>query len=144
MVNIVNKKAYFDYEILEKFEVGLVLTGAETKSIRANNIKLSGGFVVFHGDTPEIINVHIPHYKFSNIPDDPDRSRKILLKKREINYLRGKIQEKGLTIVPLSVYNKGRRIKLEIGLAKGKKQYDKRASLKKRDTDREIRRALKN
>ena len=140
----VNKKAGFDYEILEKFEAGLVLTGAEVKSLRSNNAKLVGGFVVFHGDVPELINVHIPRYKFSNIPIDPDRSRQILLKKQEINYLRGKLDEKGLTIVPLSVYNKGRRIKLEIGLVRGKKHFDKRASIKKRETDREIRRVFKN
>ncbi len=135
-----NKKARFDYDILETYEAGLVLSGQEAKSIRNGNVGLKGGFVTFHGNIPLLTNVHINPYKFAGqlIGYDPTRSRKILLNTKEINYLREKNQEQGLTIVPLSVYNKDRLIKLEIGLAKGKKKYDKRESLKKKEMKREI------
>ncbi len=140
-----NKKARLDYDILETYEAGLVLSGQEAKSIRNGNVGLKGGFITFHGNTPLLTNVHINPYKFAgNLTGyDPTRSRKILLNTKEINYLRGKNQEQGLTIVPLSVYNKGRRIKLEIGLAKGKKKYDKRESIKKKEIRREMRQETK-
>ena len=116
----VNKKAAFDYEILDRVEAGLVLTGPEVKSIRAKQVSLKGGFVVFSGQRASLINVHIPKYKFAGGLKnyDPERSRQLLLKERELNYLRGKSQEKGLTIIPLSMYNKGRHIKLEVGVAR--------------------------
>lgn len=140
----VNKKAYFDYEILEKFEAGLALTGMETKSIRTKQAKLTGGFVTFHANKAFITNLHIPKYKYASGMEnyDPEHSRQLLLHAKEISYLRGKMQEKGLTIIPLSLYNKGRHIKLEIGIAKGKKSYDKRETIKKRELDREISRKL--
>ena len=140
-----NKKAYFDYEILETLEAGLVLTGQETKSIRSGNAHMKGSFVTFHKDEAFVTNMHVGKYKYSGVLPDyvPDRSRKLLLKSKEISYLRGKSQEKGLTIVPLSLYTKGRRIKVEIGVARGKKKFDKRESLKKRDMDREARRSMR-
>lgn len=140
-----NKKAYFDYEILETLEAGLVLTGNETKSIRTGHANMKGSFVAFHKDEAYLTNMHISKYKYSgSLPNYvPDRSRKLLLKAKEISYLRWKSQEKGLTIVPLSLYTKGRRIKVEIGVARGKKKYDKRESLKRRDLDREARRAAR-
>jgi SsrA-binding protein len=140
-----NKKAHFDYEILETVEAGLVLTGQEVKSIRSGSVKLTGGFITFHKGEPMLTNVHIPKYKYSGhaLDYEPERSRKLLLKQKEIGYLRGKSQEKGLTIVPLSLYTKGRHIKLAIGIGRGKKTFDKRRTIKKRELDRETRRALK-
>jgi len=140
-----NKKARFEYEILDTFEAGLVLTGQEVKSVRAGRANLKGAFVTFHNDTALLTNMHVPKYKYAGslVDYSPDQSRKLLLKKREIAYLRGKSQEKGLTIIPLSLYTKGRRIKVEVGVAKGKKLHDKRRSIKKRELDREARRALK-
>lgn len=142
----INKKARFDYEILDTLEAGLVLIGSEVKSIRSGGVKLNGGFITFHKNDAMLTNIHIPKYKFSgHLSDyDPEKSRKLLLKDKEIGYLRGKSQEKGLTIVPLSLYTKGRHIKLEIGIARGKKIFDKRRALKKRDLDKEVRRAMKN
>lgn len=141
-----NRRASFDYEILEKFEAGLKLTGSEVKSIRGGHISLAGAFVTFRGDVPFLTNAHIPAYPFAQYPAgyDPTQSRELLLKKKEIAYLRGKLQEKGLTALPLSVYTKQRYLKLEIGLGKGKKAFDKRASIKKRENEREIRRELSN
>lgn len=141
-----NKKALFDYEIIDKYEAGLILSGNETKSIRKGGVSLKGGFVTFHENDAFLINVHIPRYKYAGsvLNYNPERSRKLLLKKREISYLRGKSQEKGLTIVPLTLYNKGRHIKLEIAVAKGKKKYDKRESVKKREINREVQRKMKD
>jgi len=141
-----NKKALFDYEILETFEAGLILSGQEVKSVRKGGASLKGSFVTFHASTPLLTNAHISKYKFAgNVPGyDPVQSRKILLNEKEINYLRGKLQERGLTIIPLSLYNKGRLVKLKIGLAKGKKQFDKRETIKKRELNKEISRSLKN
>ncbi len=141
-----NKKALFDYEILEKLEAGLVLTGYETKAIKSGNMSLKGAYVVFQNTTPYLINAHIGLYKpAGKIPDyDPERSRKLLLKKSEMRYLRGKFEEKGLTIVPLKVYTKNRFIKVEIGIGRGKKLFDKRETIKKRDTKKEIQRTLKS
>jgi len=140
-----NKKAYFDYEILEKYEAGLVLTGSEVKSIRKGSVSLKSAYVTFHGNNALLTNVHIPKYPYSTLKNyDPERSRKLLLKIKEINYLRGKSQEKGLTIVPLSLYNKGRHVKLEIAVVRGKKKFDKRESIKKRELNREIGKRLKN
>ncbi|HQF56904.1 MAG TPA: SsrA-binding protein SmpB [Candidatus Magasanikbacteria bacterium] len=141
-----NKKARFDYEIIETYEAGLVLSGNEVKSIRNGNISLKGGFITFHNQDAFLTNVHIPRYKYAGnlLNYDPERSRKLLLKKKEISYLRGKSQEKGLTIVPLTIYNKGRHIKIEIAVVKGKKKYDKRESIKKREVNRELQRKMKS
>lgn len=146
-----NKRARYDYDILEKFEAGLILTGAEVKSIKQGNISLKGSYVTLKKTDKELpeawlINTHISKYKpAGDQPDyDPERSRKLLLNKSEIKQLIGKKQEQGLTIIPLSVYTKRSRIKLKIGLGRGKKKYEKRESIKKREADKKIRRALKN
>ena len=140
-----NKKAHFDYEILEKFEAGLVLQGQEVKSIRGGHISLTGSYVVFKQDEPYLIGSKIPAYQPKNTSADynPERLRKLLLNKKEINQLIGKSNEKGFSLIPLKVYTKDGRIKLEFGLARGKKKYNKKEQIKKRDTDREINRELK-
>ena len=141
-----NRKAHFDYEILETFQAGLALQGQEVKSIQNGRIQLAGSYVVFRGDELFLIGAHIPPYQPANAPADysAERSRKLLLRKEELRYLLGKGKEKGLTLVPLSVYNTKRKIKLEFGLARGKKKADKREDIKKRETKREIERALKH
>lgn len=141
----VNKKARFDYEILETIEAGLVLLGHEVKSVRQGNMNLKNAFVTFHGNDALLTNAHIGKYKFAgNITHyEPERSRTLLLTKKQIEYLRGKSLEAGLTIVPLSVYTKDPNIKIEIAVAKGKKKYDKREAIKGREVQREIRRRLK-
>ncbi|MCD6177802.1 SsrA-binding protein SmpB [bacterium] len=145
-----NKKAYFDYEILEKFEAGISLIGQEVKSIKLGRINLKGAYVVVKYSTktqkPEVflIGAHIPPYQPKNTPSDydPQRSRKLLLRRKEIDYLIGKSKQRGLTMIPLRVYTKKGKIKLEFGLAKGKKKKDKREILKKREIEREIKRTL--
>ncbi|MDO8574991.1 MAG: SsrA-binding protein SmpB [bacterium] len=140
-----NRKAYFDYEIIEKFEAGLVLSGAEVKSIRGGRMNLAGSYVNFHNGEPYLIGASIAPYQPKNQPSDydPSRARKLLLNKKEIDYISGKTKQKGLTLVPIKVYNKGRRIKIEVGLARGKKQYDKRVAISKREVARKIERELK-
>lgn len=140
-----NKKARFDYEILEDLEVGLVLTGPEVKSIRGKHVKLTGSFVTIHDGQLCVTNMHISPYAYApNKNYDPTASRILLASKKEIAYLQGKLQEKGLTIVPLSLYTKGRHIKMKIGVARGKKNYDKKRVIKERELDREARRAIKD
>ncbi len=141
-----NKKAFFDYEILEKFQAGLVLTGQEVKSVKAGHMSLKGTYVTFHNGDAYLTNANITKYPQAGLlPDyEPTASRRLLLRKREIRYLQGKLAEKGLTIVPLSVYTKNRLIKVEIAVGRGKKQYDKRDTIKKRDTEREMKRSLKS
>lgn len=141
----VNKKARFEYDVLDTLEAGLVLTGQEVKSIRNKSMKLSGAYITFHKEIPMVTNLHIPKYSYAGHLQqyDPDRSRPLLLNKKEIAYLRGKSMEKGLTIIPLSLYTKSRRIKLEIAVVRGKKLHDKRRDIKKREQDRETRRAIK-
>ncbi len=140
-----NKNAYFNYEILEKLVAGISLLGLEVKSIKSGRISLKATYVVLRNEEAFLIGANIPPYQPKNTPKDynPERSRKLLLKKSEIKYLIGKTKQKGLTIVPLRVYNIRGKIKLEIGLAKGKKKFDKRRVIKKRESEREIRRALK-
>lgn len=141
-----NKKALFDYEILEKLEAGLILFGHEVKSVKNGQISLKGAYITFHGNKGFLTNAHISLYKPAGKMDDydPTRSREILLSKKELRYLQGKSQEKGLTIVPLSVYTKKRFVKVEIAVARGKHHYDKRETIKQRDLDKEIKRTLKN
>lgn len=136
-----NKKVRFDYDVLETFEAGLVLTGQEVKSTRAGGLSLKGAFVTFHNNAPALTNATIAPYKNAGpLPDyDPTQSRKILLHKKEAEYLRGKVREEGLTIVPLSVYTKARLLKISVALCRGRKTHDKRAAIKKRDALREIR-----
>ena len=147
-----NKKALFDYELLEKFEAGLVLTGQEVKSIKGGHINLKGAFVTIKANSktkrPEayLTNARVSPYKpAGSLPDyDPERPRRLLLHNKELNHLLGKSQVKGLTIVPIKVYTKHKLIKIEFAIARGKKQHDKRETIKKREVDRQIRRALKN
>lgn len=141
----INRQARFDYQILEKYEAGLALSGPEVKSVKGGQISLKGAYVTFHKGNAYLLNAHIAPYKQAgNSPNyDPTRSRQLLLHKKELRYLQGKLEEKGLTIVPLRVYTRGYLVKVEIALAKGKKQFDKRESIKKRDTEREMRRMTK-
>ena len=145
-MNIIeNKKVFFDYEILEKFEAGISLIGQEVKSIKSGKISLKGAYVVVKDEEIFLIGCHIPAYQPKNAPLDynPEKSRKLLLKKSEIKYLIGKTKEKGLTLIPLRVYTKRNLIKLEFGIVKRKKKFDKKETIKKRETEREIRRILK-
>lgn len=139
-----NRKAYFDYEILETFEAGLVLAGFEVKAVRQGRMNLEGAYVLIRGGEAYLLNAKIPPYQPGNTPKDyePDRTRKLLLKKSEIKYLLGKSQQKGLTLLPLKVYNKRRKIKLEFAVARGRKKYEKREKIRKREAEREIRRKL--
>ncbi|MBI2577687.1 MAG: SsrA-binding protein SmpB [Candidatus Wildermuthbacteria bacterium] len=136
-----NRKAGFDYEILETLEAGLVLTGQEVKSVRMGRGQIAGSYIIPRGNELFLIGATIPPYQPLNAPSsyDPQRSRKLLLHKKETRYLFGKSRERGLTLVPIRLYNKGAQIKLEFALARGKKQHDKRQTLKKRDADREMR-----
>jgi SsrA-binding protein len=143
---IKNKKAHFNYEILEKYEAGLELFGFEVKSLRNRAGSLEGSHVTIRGDEAYLVGAHIPPFQLANAPKDFDayRNRRLLLKKKEIGTLAGTERQKGLTIVPISMYNKGRNIKVEIGIARGKKKFDKRQTIKKRDTERDIQRTLKD
>ena len=138
----VNKRGKFDYEILETFEAGLKLVGHEVKSTKEGKINLKGSYVTITQNEAFLLNAHIAKYKKAgSLPDyDPYRTRKLLLNKKEINHLIGKQQEKGLTLVPLKVYTKNNRIKLEFGIGRGKKKGDKRRDIKKRDIDRDMKR----
>ncbi len=140
-----NRKAFHDYEIGDTFEAGLVLAGSEIKSIRAGQVSLQDGFVQFEDGEAWLINVHIAQYDpASRLNHEPRRKRKLLLHRREIQRLMGKVQEKGFTLVPTRLYLKGGRAKIEIALARGKRLYDKRQAIAKRDSDRQIARALKD
>lgn len=146
MANYVqNRKVHFDYEIIEKYECGIELLGNEVKSVRGGRVSLDGSFVILRGNEAFLINATIQPYQVNNTSKDYDplRNRKLLLTKKEILELVATEKNKSLTIVPLSMYNKGRKIKVEIALAKGKKQHDKRETTKKRETDRELRREYK-
>jgi SsrA-binding protein len=140
-----NKKAYFNYEILEKITAGIQLLGYEVKAVRAGKMTLDGAYAVVRGGEVFLIGSAITLIQPKNAPKDYDerRNRKLLLTKKEIAYLAEKEKQNGLTIVALSVYNMGHKIKVELGLAKGKKKSDKRESIKKRESDREIDRTLK-
>jgi SsrA-binding protein len=139
-----NKKAGFDYEVLEKFEAGMVLFGQEVKSIKTGHINLSGSFVTVRAGEPFLLGVKVPPYQPNNAGADyrEDRDKKLLLNKKEIDYLAGKSKTKGFSLIPLKIYDNNGRIKLEFGLAKGKKQYDKKEKIKKRDILRETAREI--
>ena len=143
---ISNKKAHFNFEILETFEAGLVLFGYEVKAIRTGRGKLEGGHVVIRGKEAFLVGVSISYYQEKNTPKsyDPERARKLLLSTKELAKLEQKGEQAGLTIVPIRLYNKLRTIKLEIALVRGKKKVDKREAIKKRDVLREVQRTLKN
>ncbi|MFH1354017.1 MAG: SsrA-binding protein SmpB [bacterium] len=140
-----NRYAKFDYEILEKLEAGLSLLGTEVKSVKAGNMSLRGAFITMHNEEAFLTNATIPPWQIKNAPSDydPSRPRKLLLKKSELKHLIGSHQTKGLTIVPLSVYTKGPRIKLELALARGKKKYDRKQEKKERDIQRDTERMLR-
>jgi SsrA-binding protein len=139
-----NRKATHDYHIESRFEAGLVLLGSEIKSIRAGGVNLREGYVAPRDGELWLVNVHIaPYMPAAREGHEPRRPRKLLLSRREINRLLGRVQERGYTIIPLSLYLKQGRAKVEIGLAKGKRQYDKRASISERESQRQIERTLK-
>ena len=144
-VNIKNKKAFFEFEIQDKVEAGIELRGTEVKSIREGKASIKEAYCFFHKGELYIKNMNVTEYEKGNIYNhEPTRQRKLLLKKRELQKLNEKVKEKGLTIVPLRLYFNSRGVaKLEIGVAKGKKVYDKRDSIKEKDTKRDIERQLK-
>lgn len=141
----INKYATSDYEILDKLEAGIKLLGGEVKSAKKGHVVLKGSYISLRYDEPWLIHSRIASYAPAAAYNsyDPDRDRKLLLTKKEIDFLRGRIKNSNLTIIPLKMYTKGGFIKVEIGLARGRKKYDKREILKKRDADRNIRRTLK-
>ncbi|MDB5194649.1 MAG: SsrA-binding protein SsrA-binding protein [Parcubacteria group bacterium] len=139
-----NQKAHFDYEILETIPAGLELTGQEVKSVREGKVSLQGSHVSVRGGEAFLLGSDIQAYQPKNAPADYDsiRARKLLLSKQELENLLKAEGTKGLTIVPISVYNKGRFVKLDIAIVRGKKKFDKRQALKKRDTERDLERKL--
>jgi len=139
-----HKRASFDFEILETFEAGISLLGTEVKSVRNHQGKLEGSHIVIRGDEAFILGMSIPAFQKANAPKDydPERTRKLLLSKKEIAHLDMKTNQAGLTIVPIKLYNKSRNIKVEIALAKGKQEHDKRDAIKKREAEAEARAAL--
>ena len=141
----VNRKAYFDYEILETYEAGIELYGFEVKSIKTGHLNLAGSFAVVKDNQAWLLNTSIPPYQPKNAPSDydPTRSRRLLLHRSEIKELIGKSAQKGLTLVPLKVYNKRGKIKILIGIARHKKKVDKREIIKKREANIEIERTFK-
>ncbi len=139
-----NRKAYHDYIIEETFEAGIALTGTEIKAIRAGRANLKDGYAAIRDGEVWLLNVHISPWEGGNRENhDPLRARRLLLHRREINRMAQRIAEKGWTLVPLRIYLKNNRAKVELGLARGKKQYDKREAIAQRDSDRELRRAVK-
>jgi len=140
-----NRQARHLYEILDTYEAGVALVGTEVKSIRAGRVNLRDGYALIRNGEAWLINVHISPYERSSdyYNHDPRRTRKLLLKRKEINQLIGKLEQKGLALVPLKLYFKRGRVKVALGLGKGKKLHDKREAIKERDTKREIQRAMK-
>jgi SsrA-binding protein len=139
-----NRRARYDYDILETFESGIVLKGSEVKSLRDGKIQLKDSFARVQDGEMWLYGVHISPYAYAHGPNahDPDRPRKLLLHRAEIDELTGRTQQESLTLVPLSVYFKDGRAKVELGLAKGRRRYDKRQAIAKRDADREAERAM--
>lgn len=145
MKKVVNRRARYDYYLLEKFEAGVALTGAEVKSVKAGKMSLSESFVKIIDGEAWLLNTYINPYPFADNRDyDPRRSRKLLLHKNELLKLTQQTKEKGLTIVPVSCYTKGRKIKLEIALGRGKKKADKREAKRRKAIEREIQQTLKD
>ena len=139
-----NRKAYHDYHIDQDYEAGIALTGTEIKSIRAGQVNLRDSYVQIRDGEAWLMNAHIaPYHHATRENHEPRRDRKLLLHKQEIARLFSRVQEKGYTIVPLRIYMKGNRAKVEIALAKGKRQYDKREAIAKRDSERQIQRELR-
>lgn len=147
MANLItHKKAHLEYEILEEYEAGLELLGHEVKALRAGHGKLEGAHVIIRGGEAYIVGMSVPAYQPGNtaVSYDPARTRRLLLTQKELGSLAGAEKQKGLTIVPISVYNKSRHLKIRIALAHGKKLRDKREDLKKKSVKRDIERTLKN
>jgi len=143
--HLVNRKAFHDFEILEKFEAGIVLQGTEVKSVRDGRLSFKDSYAKVIDEALWVVNLHINEYDHGSAWNhDPVRPRKLLLHKREIKRLIAKIEEQGLTLVPLNVYFKNGYAKVELGLARGRKLYDKRKEIAKREVTREIQRELKN
>ncbi len=139
-----NRKAFFNYEVLDRLEAGISLVGTEVKSIREGGLNFRDSFVDFRGGELFLVGCRIGPYSHGNLLNHPeDRDRKLLLHKREVLKLGGKVTEKGYTIIPLRAYMKNGRVKVEIGLARGKRAHDKRESLKRKDLERETRQALR-
>jgi SsrA-binding protein len=139
-----NRKALHEYHIHDRLEAGLALTGTEVKAARTGKVQLKDGFVEFRGGQAFLTGIHISHYSHGNRENhEPERPRKLLLHKNELNKLAGRTQAKGFTVVPLSVYLKGNRIKAEIALVQGKKLFDKREAARERELDKEAREAIK-
>lgn len=145
MAMVDNRKARFDYEILDRLEAGIELIGIEAKSLRVHQVNLDGAYVTIRGGEAFLANMNIPPYQPLNTPEgyDPLRLRKLIITKKEIRGLADTELGRGLTIVPLKVYNKGKKVKIEIAVVRGKKKFDKRESIKKRESDRHIERTLK-
>jgi SsrA-binding protein len=140
-----NRKAFFHYHVLERAEAGIALTGTEVKSVREGGLSFSDSYVDFRGGELFLVGCRIAPYSHGNqMNHAPDRDRKLLLHKREIQKLGGKVTGKGLTLVPLRAYLRRGRVKLEIGLGRGKRAHDKREAIKRRDIDRETRQALRD
>ena len=146
MALLENKKVHFDYEILEKFEAGLELLGWEVKSLKDKRGSLAGSRVLVRGSEAFLVGLDIPVYQPKNQPKEVEEQRtiKLLLKKKEITRLGGKANERGLTIIPIKLYTKSGKVKAEIAVAKGKKKFEKREKIKKRETKRTMDRILKN
>lgn len=144
MIEIQNRKAKFDYEILETYETGIVLTGTEIKSIRLGKVNLKDSYCIIKNGEMFILNMHISAYDFGNIFNHEEtRTRKLLLHKKEILKLKSSLDLNGLTIIPLKLYFKKSKVKILIGVAKGKHNYDKRETIKKRDQERELKKEIK-
>ncbi len=143
---ISHKRVSFDFDLLETFEAGISLLGTEVKSVRGGQGKLEGSYVIIRGKEAFLVGASIPAFQKKNVSKDYDaeRARKILLTKKELANLEQKSERQGLTIVPIKLYNKGSKLKLEIAIARGKKKTDKRQSIQKRDTQRDIERELKS
>ncbi len=140
-----NRKAFHDYQIEETYEAGIMLTGTEVKSLRDGKANLKDSYVLIKDGEAYLLNCHISPYSHGNIMNhDPLRTRKLLLHRKEITKLQGKAAQKGYSLIPLKIYFKGPRAKLEFGLGRGKRQYEKRETIKKREADREIERAMKS
>ncbi len=141
---IAHKRAHYDYELLEQFEAGVQLFGTEVKSLRAHRGKLEGAHVTIRGGEAFLLNAEIPPFQAANAHGyEPTRNRRLLLNKKELHTLERAEEERGLTIVPISMYNKGRVIKLRLAIARGKKKGDKREAIKKRESLRDIARVVK-
>ena len=140
-----NKKALHDYFVVQKIEVGIALTGTEVKSLRAGRANLKDSYVLFKDNEAFLFGAHISPYSHGNLQNhDPERTRKLLLHRRELDKLRVQTVEKGLSVVPLRLYFKGGKVKAEIAVVRGKKQYDKRETERKREADRETAQAIKS